>query len=169
MVTCDDTAETALQGVREEASLHPTHPVGALVRDALAAQPALLPIEVLSASSGWVELLVPCELEVAARISDLLERLESDLPVDVRAQVGQAFRELLMNAIEWGGKLDPNQKVRSPISADAACCSTALPTLEQASASRASNTLQSRILRTRSASTSRSAIDEDCGRGDSAF
>ena len=25
---------------------------------------------------------------------------------------GQAFRELLMNAIEWGGKLDPARKVR---------------------------------------------------------
>jgi len=27
-------------------------------------------------------------------------------------KVGYAFRELLNNAIEWGGHLDPNQKVR---------------------------------------------------------
>jgi anti-sigma regulatory factor (Ser/Thr protein kinase) len=26
--------------------------------------------------------------------------------------VGQAFHELLLNAVEWGGKLDPNRKVR---------------------------------------------------------
>jgi anti-sigma regulatory factor (Ser/Thr protein kinase) len=26
--------------------------------------------------------------------------------------VGQAFHELLLNAIEWGGKLDPKRKVR---------------------------------------------------------
>jgi anti-sigma regulatory factor (Ser/Thr protein kinase) len=26
--------------------------------------------------------------------------------------VAQAFRELLMNAIEWGGRLDPDRKVR---------------------------------------------------------
>jgi anti-sigma regulatory factor (Ser/Thr protein kinase) len=30
----------------------------------------------------------------------------------VRESVGQAFRELLMNAIEWGGGLDPKRKVR---------------------------------------------------------
>ncbi len=34
------------------------------------------------------------------------------MPEDVRERVGQAFRELLTNAVEWGGKLDPNQKVR---------------------------------------------------------
>jgi len=27
-------------------------------------------------------------------------------------EVAQAFRELLMNAVEWGGKLDANRKVR---------------------------------------------------------
>jgi anti-sigma regulatory factor (Ser/Thr protein kinase) len=26
--------------------------------------------------------------------------------------VGSAFRELVMNAVEWGGRLDPNRKVR---------------------------------------------------------
>jgi anti-sigma regulatory factor (Ser/Thr protein kinase) len=30
----------------------------------------------------------------------------------VRDSVGQAFHELLLNAIEWGGKLNPRQKVR---------------------------------------------------------
>ena len=30
----------------------------------------------------------------------------------MRTQVGQAFRELLMNAIEWGGQLDPDKSVR---------------------------------------------------------
>ena len=30
----------------------------------------------------------------------------------VREAVAQAFRELLNNAVEWGGKLDPNRKVR---------------------------------------------------------
>ena len=31
---------------------------------------------------------------------------------DVRESVGYAFRELLLNAVEWGGKLDPKRKVR---------------------------------------------------------
>ena len=33
-------------------------------------------------------------------------------PADVRESVGYAFRELLLNAIEWGGKLDPRRRVR---------------------------------------------------------
>jgi anti-sigma regulatory factor (Ser/Thr protein kinase) len=59
-----------------------------------------------------VELLVPCDRESAERIQDFLARLDADLPEDVRIAVGQAFRELLMNAIEWGGGLDPRQSVR---------------------------------------------------------
>jgi anti-sigma regulatory factor (Ser/Thr protein kinase) len=35
-----------------------------------------------------------------------------DLPDDVRESVGLAFRELLLNGIEWGGRLNPAQQVR---------------------------------------------------------
>lgn len=117
VMTSDDTPETVLRAVREQAYQYLKKPVEPeavveLVRDVLAAKPALLPIEVLSARADWVELLVPCELEVASRISSFLNQLESDLSQDLREQIGQAFRELLLNAIEWGGKLDPNQKVR---------------------------------------------------------
>jgi len=34
-----------------------------------------------------------------------------DLPPDEQADIGMAFRELLINAIEHGGKLDPEEKV----------------------------------------------------------
>jgi anti-sigma regulatory factor (Ser/Thr protein kinase) len=30
----------------------------------------------------------------------------------MRNTIGLAFRELVLNAVEWGGKLDPNRKVR---------------------------------------------------------
>ena len=117
VMTSDDTPETVLRAVREQAYQYLKKPVEPeavveLIRDALAAKPTLLPIEVLSARPDWVELLVPCEIEVASRISSFLNQLESDLSQDLREQIGQAFRELLLNAIEWGGKLDPNQKVR---------------------------------------------------------
>ena len=39
-------------------------------------------------------------------------QLVTDLPDDLRDSIGLAFRELLLNAVEWGGKLDPNRKVR---------------------------------------------------------
>lgn len=38
--------------------------------------------------------------------------LDADVPEDTRESIGQAFRELLTNAIEWGGRLDPARQVR---------------------------------------------------------
>jgi anti-sigma regulatory factor (Ser/Thr protein kinase) len=70
------------------------------------------PIEVVSASPTWVELLVPCSLDEAERIEAFMAHLKSGLSEDVKRAVGQAFHELLLNAVEWGGKLDPNRKVR---------------------------------------------------------
>jgi PAS domain S-box-containing protein len=69
-------------------------------------------IEVTSAEPHWVEILVPCTLEAADKIETVVERLGADLPEDVLDSVASAFRELLLNAIEWGGQLDPNRKVR---------------------------------------------------------
>ncbi|MGA8011075.1 MAG: ATP-binding protein, partial [Candidatus Acidiferrales bacterium] len=76
------------------------------------AKPSASPIEVISAVPHWIELLVPCELEAVARITGFMAQLKSELSEEDREHVGFAFRELLTNAIEWGGKLDPNQKVR---------------------------------------------------------
>lgn len=69
-------------------------------------------IEVLSAQPSWVELLVPCTREAAEQIHQVVARLSGDLPGDVLESVSYAFRELLLNAVEWGGKLDPNRQVR---------------------------------------------------------
>ena len=49
---------------------------------------------------------------MADRIQWFVMQLEAELPEDVRESVAQAFRELLMNAVEWGGKLDPTRTVR---------------------------------------------------------
>ncbi len=35
-----------------------------------------------------------------------------EVPDDVRESIGLVFHEMLMNAIEWGGKFDSNRKVR---------------------------------------------------------
>lgn len=117
IMTADDTTETVLSAVRDHAYRYIAKPFAPntlveLVRAALVAPPAAPPIEVLSARPEWVELLVPCDLESAERLQSFLERLKGDLPEHVRESVGRAFRELLLNAIEWGGKLDPNRKVR---------------------------------------------------------
>jgi DNA-binding response OmpR family regulator len=117
VMTADDTSETLLRAIREHAYRYVAKPVepGELievVRGVLAAKPALRPIEVVSARPDWVELLVPCDREAAERIQEFLGRLDADLPEELRANVGYAFRELLLNAIEWGGGLDPSKTVR---------------------------------------------------------
>jgi PAS domain S-box-containing protein len=69
-------------------------------------------IEVVSAVPGWVELIVPCTREAADRIEPVVARLGAGIPDDVLDRVAFAFRELVMNAVEWGGRLDPSRKVR---------------------------------------------------------
>jgi anti-sigma regulatory factor (Ser/Thr protein kinase) len=84
-----------------------------VVNDVLAASPsANLPIEVVSARPEWLEIIVPCSLEVGRRVREFVMQLDAKLPDDVRESVAQAFGELLTNAIEWGGGLDPTRKVR---------------------------------------------------------
>jgi DNA-binding response OmpR family regulator len=118
MMTADDTPEALLRSVREQAYRFVRKPfaprrVVEIVNDALAASPAAcLPIEVVSARPEWLEIIVPCSLEVGARVREFVMQLDAKLPSDVRESVAQAFGELLTNAIEWGGRLDPTRKVR---------------------------------------------------------
>ena len=118
VVTADDAPDTLLKAIRGQVDRYVTKPVapGAIVEvieEVLASPPAAaLPIEVVSARPEWVELLAPCTLDVSNRIQGFMMTLEADLPAHVRESVGQAFRELLGNAVEWGGKLDPTRLVR---------------------------------------------------------
>ncbi len=116
VMTSDGTSETLLRAVKEQAYDYLSKPF--LPRQAVeAAERALSTnqepsIEVLSARPHWVELLIPCTREAAERIQTFIMKLEADLPDNVRETIASSFRELLLNAVEWGGKLDPNRKVR---------------------------------------------------------
>ena len=117
MMTADDTPHTLLQAIRNQAYDYivkpfPPSAILAVASKALAAPDDALKIQVLSARPEWVELLVPCSLDVADRLQNFVMRLDTQLPDAVRESVGMAFRELLCNAIEWGGKLDPTRQVR---------------------------------------------------------
>jgi DNA-binding response OmpR family regulator len=118
MITADDTSESLLRAVRGQADRYVTKPFapGAIVEvvEEVLAEPAAaaLPIQVVSARPEWVELVAPCSLKVSNRIQSFMKGLEADLPESVRDSIGQAFRELLSNAVEWGGKLDPARMVR---------------------------------------------------------
>jgi DNA-binding response OmpR family regulator len=118
IVTADDTPETLLKAVRGQADHYVRKPFAPsaivdVVDEVLNAAPAsALPIEVVSARPEWVEIVAPCSLAAANRIQAFLMQLDAQLPEDVRESVGLAFRELLCNAVEWGGKLDVSRKVR---------------------------------------------------------
>jgi two-component system, OmpR family, response regulator len=117
IMTTDGTPETVLKAVREQAYRYIKKPVDPavlveIVRQAIAAGPETLQIEVLSARPTWIELLLPCDLGAAERVESFLLGLKADLPEETRRSIGTAFHELLSNAVEWGGRLDPNRKVR---------------------------------------------------------
>lgn len=113
-VDATDAVLSALRGQAYDFLAKPIEPsrLVEIVGRALATGPDVSRIDVLSARPEWVELLVPCTRETADRIQSFIQQLETDLPNDVRESVGLAFRELLLNGIEWGGHLNPTQRVR---------------------------------------------------------
>src|SRR5207249_3874804 len=85
IMTSDDTPDTLLLGVRQQAFqwIHkPLEPPALLkaVRETLSAQEVQPSIEVISARPNWVELLVPCTRAAAERIAEIMTRIEADLP-----------------------------------------------------------------------------------------
>jgi CheY-like chemotaxis protein len=118
VMTADDTSEMLLQAVRRQAYRYLRKPfapnaVVDVVDQAMAmSHAAALSIDVVSATPQWLEIIAPCSLEMAERLQSFVMHLEADLPEPIRESVAHAFRELLTNAIEWGGKLDPSRKVR---------------------------------------------------------
>ena len=116
VLTSDDTPATLLQAVREQAFTYVHKPIDPellieTVRQTISA-PETRPIEVISARPEWVELVVPCTREAADRLQSVMSRMDMDLATDLRDSIAYAFRELLLNAVEWGGKLDPSRTVR---------------------------------------------------------
>ena len=116
VMTSDDAPQTLLEAVREQAFQYVHKPVDApgllhTLREVLEA-PEIPPIEVISARPEWVELMVPCTRDAVDRIEAVMAHLEADLAPDIRESIAYAFRELLLNAIEWGGRLDATRQVR---------------------------------------------------------
>jgi anti-sigma regulatory factor (Ser/Thr protein kinase)/CheY-like chemotaxis protein len=67
-------------------------------------------IEVLSANPAWVRLAARCDQKTADRLLQFFREM-IDLPEPEKDDVAAAFREMLLNAIEHGGRFDPNQYV----------------------------------------------------------
>jgi len=67
-------------------------------------------IDVVSATSEWIRIYARCDLKTADRVLQFFDEI-AELPNPEKSAVGMAFREMLTNAIEHGGRLDPNQQV----------------------------------------------------------
>jgi CheY-like chemotaxis protein/anti-sigma regulatory factor (Ser/Thr protein kinase) len=116
IITADDTPESLLRAIRQNTYEYLRKPftmeqIAQLAERALttASEPE---IKVLSAKREWLELSIPCTRDAAERIEHFVRQLGSDLSLDLMEPIALAFRELLMNAVEWGGGLDPQRRVR---------------------------------------------------------
>lgn len=67
-------------------------------------------IEILSATPTWVRLTARCDLPTADRLVQFLHGV-GDIPEADKDQVINAFREILINAMEHGANFNPNQYV----------------------------------------------------------
>lgn len=117
VLTGDDTPDVVIGAAERQAVRYLAKPIRpetltAQVRAALASKLQGRPIRVVSAKRDWVELLVPCSLDAVERVRSFLVHLDADLSEARRDAIGQAFHELLSNAIEWGAGSDPTRDVR---------------------------------------------------------
>ncbi|MEP7027616.1 MAG: response regulator [Candidatus Eisenbacteria bacterium] len=117
VLTGDETPDTVIGAAENQAVRYLSKPIrpgtlSAQVQAALSSKLPTRPIRVVSAKRDWVELLVPCTLDAVERVRSFLIHLDSDLPETSREAIGQAFHELLSNAIEWGASSDPSRDVR---------------------------------------------------------
>jgi anti-sigma regulatory factor (Ser/Thr protein kinase) len=67
-------------------------------------------IEVVSGTPELIRILARCDVKTADRLVQFFDEI-AELPGPEGNQVATAFREMLLNAIEHGGRLDPNQYV----------------------------------------------------------
>jgi DNA-binding NarL/FixJ family response regulator/anti-sigma regulatory factor (Ser/Thr protein kinase) len=82
-----------------------------LVNSALESGMVADDITMLSGRPEWITLRIRCKIKVADRLTNFFREFLSDLSPDDRESISSAFRELLLNAIEHGGKSDPCETV----------------------------------------------------------
>ncbi|HEY0384386.1 MAG TPA: response regulator [Pyrinomonadaceae bacterium] len=114
IMTALSTPEAAVSALREQACDFLVKPFDlqeliSAVAAAVKLSPQEVQIEVLSARPEWIELRVPCDRAAIDPLERLMMQLKTDLPPITRESVTYAFREMLRNAIEYGGHNDPRK------------------------------------------------------------
>ena len=116
VMTAQNTSDNLICAIRDKAYAYFSKPFspGAVVDMVQAAleNPANQDdIEVLSARTGWIALRLRCKMETADRLTRFFREIQLNLSPEEENDIAFAFRELLMNAVEHGGKFDPEKKV----------------------------------------------------------
>lgn len=116
VMTAASTPQTVIRAIQNRAYTYLGKPVSRAslleaVQSALSGSDCPDDIELVSAQPHWVALRVRCKLVLADRLAQFFRELATDLAPAERDSISSAFRELLMNAIEHGGKNDPSRQV----------------------------------------------------------
>jgi anti-sigma regulatory factor (Ser/Thr protein kinase)/CheY-like chemotaxis protein len=67
-------------------------------------------IEMLSGTDAWIRLSVRCDVSTANRLQQFVREF-LDLPEVEEDKVATASREMLLNAMEYGAKFDPERRI----------------------------------------------------------
>src|SRR5262249_48130239 len=115
ILTNDSTPADVIASMREHAFCYFSSPISwpalADVMRSVSQSPSWDDgIEVLSATPAWIRLAARCDLTTADRLLQFFHEL-ADLPEPEKTNVGSAFREMLLNAIEHGGPFNPDHYV----------------------------------------------------------
>jgi anti-sigma regulatory factor (Ser/Thr protein kinase) len=115
ILTNETTPADVIDSIRERAFSYFTRPFSsssfaAMIRLATEEQCWDDGIEVISATPQWIQIAARCDQKTADRLIQFFREI-IDLPDSERDAVAYAFSEMLHNAIEHGGKFDPNQYV----------------------------------------------------------
>ncbi len=116
VMTASSTPDTAITALRDHACDFLAKPfdLGELlsaVKAVFDLSPQDIRIEVLSARPEWIELRVPCDLAAIGPLERIMTQLKTDIEPKTRENITYAFREMLRNAIEHGGRNDARQFV----------------------------------------------------------
>jgi len=115
ILTNDGTPADVIASMRERAFSYFTSPyspdeLGHMIRNAVEGPCWDDGIEILGATPELIQVLVRCDVKTAERLVQFLNEI-AELPERERNEVAVAFREMLLNAIEHGGRFDPEQYV----------------------------------------------------------
>jgi len=120
IVTGNQDRARALGAIRNHAYAYFHNPVSPgqlndMVQQALETPSRKDDIRLKSGRPDWITLEVRCKLDAVERTTQFLRELEADLPQHTREDAVAAFRELLLNAVEHGGKSDPRKRVQASV------------------------------------------------------